>query len=298
MSKNKVSWLITDYNITVNYDGQTHIVDRSEALADRLIAAVKSNDLAKIPSLVSAAKRVETFSKGNFLVKDGQILINGEPVPRVLGDKIVAFANEGLPYEPLVKFAENLRKNPSFRAVNELFGFLEKNDHPITENGCFIAYKKVRADFKDAYTGTMDNSVGKVVEMPRNMVNEDPNQTCSHGLHVANWDYAHNVYSAGDGSVMLEVEVNPADVVAVPIDYANSKMRVCKYLVLGVVDKENSDSPLRVTNSSARECACRCTCDECDECDECDCDDYDDEDDDYDDYPYEDEVDEDEDYRR
>ena len=280
----KINWLITDNNITVNYDGQTHIVARTDVLADRLIEAMKAEELDEIPNLISAAKRVENFGKGNFLVKDGQIFVNGVLAPQVLGNKIVKFANEGLPYEPLVKFAENLQKNPSFRAVNELFGFLEKNDHPITENGCFIAYKKVRSDFLDGHTGTIDNSVGNTVEMPRNQVNEDPTQTCSYGLHVANWDYANNVYSAGQGSIMLEVEVNPADVVAVPVDYDQAKMRVCKYVVLGVVDHENSDSPLRVVNRKNDDCVCECCgsndcggtdcceeCEDCGDCEDCDC---------------------------
>lgn len=284
MSKKKINWLITDENITVNYEGQTHIVSRSDKLANQLIEAVKNERTDLIPGLVSAANRVEKFSKGNFIVDDGQILINGVPAPRVLSDKIVKFANEGLPYKPLIRFAENLQKNPSFRAVNELFTFLEKNDHPITENGCFIAYKKVRTDFKDAYTGTIDNSVGNTVEMPRNLVNEDPTQTCSHGLHVANWDYAHNIYGAGDCPVMLEVEVNPADVVAVPIDYNNAKMRVCKYLVLGTVDTESSSSPLRITNKDTY--IDDDDDDDCDYCDQCGRD-YDD------DYPWSDEFDRD-----
>ncbi|CAK9252256.1 unnamed protein product [Sphagnum jensenii] len=184
-----------------------------------------------------------------FSVKDGQVFVDGVVAPKVLGRKIEEFANEGLPYEPLVKFAKNLQSNPSFRAVNELYQFLEKNNHPITENGCFIAYKKVRHDFKDIYTGTMDNSVGQVVEMQRNQVNEDPNQTCSFGLHVANWDYAKNQYGSGHDT-MLEVEVNPADVVAVPVDYNQAKMRTCKYKVLSVVEQELSTS-LRITDPTA-----------------------------------------------
>jgi len=252
MSK-KVNWMITDQNITVNYDGQTHIVPRTDALADRLIKAVKEQRLDEIPMLVSTAKRIETFSQGNFVVRDGRILVNGIEAPAVLGNKIVKFSNEGLPYQPLVRFAERLQKNPSFRAVNELFTFLEKNDHPITENGNFIAYKRVRGSFKDIHSNTMDNSVGNVVEVARNQVDEDSTRTCSHGLHVANWNYAHTQFASSDPAtdVMLEVEVDPADVVAIPVDYNNAKMRVCKYKVLSVVDREHSsDVQLRVTGSA------------------------------------------------
>lgn len=250
MSDKKVNYIITDHSITVNFDGQTHTIPRGEKLGDQLIEALRERRLADIPNLISTARRIENLSEGNFTVRDGVIFVKGQPVPNQLGQKILRFSNEGLPFEPLVKFAENLQRNPSFRAVNELFQFLEKNDHPITDNGNFIAYKRVRGNFTDIHSGTFDNSIGKLVEMPRNQVNEDPHQTCSYGLHVANWDYAHNHFASHDPGtdVMLEVEVDPADVVAVPVDYNQAKMRVCKYLVLGVIDAEHSaDVAIRYT---------------------------------------------------
>jgi hypothetical protein len=307
MSK-EVSWLVTNENVTVRWEGQSHIVSRGTPLADDLIAALKDGRKDEIPELISVASRIKTFSKGNFVVDKGRVLINGVEAPRVLSDRIVQFSNEGLPFQPLLKFAENLQQNPSFRAVNELFQFLEKNNHPLTENGCFIAYKKVRSDFKDAYTGTFDNSVGETPSMPRNQVNEDPTQTCSDGLHVANWHYAANVYSAETDAIMIEVEVNPADVVAVPVDYDQAKMRCCKYKVLSVVTQPHNDNvALRVTSPSYTEeeeepcyyCGeTDCTyCDECDsECgNNCDCDRSeasldDDDEEEEEEYPYEDEI--------
>jgi hypothetical protein len=252
MSK-RISWLITDQNITVNYDNETHIVKRSDALGDRLIKALKENRLSEIPSLVSTAKRIETFSKGAFVVVDGRVQVNGSPAAQVLSDKIIRFSNDGLPFQPLLRFAENLNNNPSFRAVQELYTFLEKNDHPITESGNFIAYKRVRDNFKDIHSNTFDNSVGNVVSINRNEVDEDSNRTCSKGLHVANWDYAHTHFASSnpDTDVMLEVEVNPADVVAIPTDYSNSKMRVCRYTVLGVVTQPYEPTvALRVINQA------------------------------------------------
>ena len=240
----KLNWQITDQNVTVNYDGQTHIISRSDSLSDKLIDALRARDFESIPLLVSKAMMINKSSNGKFQVKDGVILVDGVPAPGALSTKILKFAEDNLPYEPLIKFAKNLQNNPSFRSVNQLFEFLEKNDHPITDTGCFIAYKKVRDDFLDVHTGTFDNSIGNVVEMPRNQVDEDPNTTCSNGLHVANFNYASNFYSGG---LMLEVEVNPADVVAVPTDYNQSKMRVCKYRVLSVVNEEVS-TPIRFTN--------------------------------------------------
>lgn len=260
--------MITDQNVTVNYDGQTHIVKRSEALAADLISAIKEGRMDDVPNLVSVAASMQNQSKGNVVVKDGELLVRGVKVPVELAKKIQSFIKEGLPYQPLVKFAENLLDNPSYRSVNELFQFLEKNDHPLTENGNFIAYKRVRSDFMDIHSGTFDNSPGVTVEIHRNQVDEDSNRTCSNGLHVANWDYAHTQFASHDAGsdIMLEVEVNPADVVAIPADYNQSKMRVCKYKVLGVVTTEYTGSSLRVVDPDyvAEE--------DCIECGEFDCD--------------------------
>ncbi len=287
----QVNWAITDQNVVVNYRGESHIVRKTDALAERLIRAIKENRLSEIPGLVSAAARIKTFSKGAFEVQDGRVMVNGVAAPEVLSNKIIRFSNEGLPFQPLLAFAAKLQENPSFRAVNELYQFLEKNDHPITESGNFIAYKRVKGDFKDIHSGTMDNSVGRTVEVPRNQVDEDSNRTCSYGLHVANWDYAHTQFGSSqrDSDVMLEVEVNPADVVAIPADYNQSKMRCCRYNVLGVVttpytpetslrviDQENYDRLLEEDEEpeTCTECGVEVysgdtVCDECQCCEEC-----------------------------
>lgn len=291
----KVNWIKTDQNITVNYtkDGkwETHTLPLTDSLAPKLVDALKARDYDKIPTLVSKAKQIEIASKGRFVVRGGLIYVDDVAAPPALGKKILQFSDEGLPYEPLVAFAKNLQANPSFRSVNQLFSFLEKNDHPITDDGCFIAYKKVRSDFKDCHTGTFDNSPGQTVSMPRNQVNEDPEQTCSNGLHVANYSYAKDFYGGG---VMLEIKVNPAHVVAVPTDYNESKMRVCEYHVLGVVDAEVGGA-LRVTNPTTC-CDHEEACDEDEDCDE-DCSqcEEEEEEEDYlyeeDKYPFEDELD-------
>ena len=106
---------------------------------------------------------------------------------------------------------------------------VEKNNLPITADGHFLAYKKVRGDFKDCHTGTMDNSVGKIVEMERNQVDDNANQTCSTGLHFCSQNYLNHF--GGERTMILKI--NPADVVSIPTDYDFSKGRACRYEVIG-----------------------------------------------------------------
>ena len=81
--------------------------------------------------------------------------------------------------------------------------------------------------------------------MPRPSVDDDPAKTCSAGLHVCSLSYLSTF--GGDRTIL--VEVCPADVVAVPIDYQNSKVRVSRLRVVREVDSpvqmrtvEDSDS--------------------------------------------------------
>jgi hypothetical protein len=121
--------------------------------------------------------------------------------------------------------------NPSYRSVQELYGFLEKNNLPITPDGYFLAYKRVRDDYTDCHTGTMDNSIGKTVSMERNQVDDDQNNTCSQGLHFCSQGYLKHF----GGARTIIVKINPRDVVSIPTDYDNSKGRACKYQVIGEV---------------------------------------------------------------
>ena len=145
--------------------------------------------------------------------------------------------------------------NPSKRAVDELYGFLEKNSLPITPDGHFLAYKKVRQNYFDCHTGKMDNSVGKIVEMERNEVDDNKDQTCSTGLHFCSQEYLPH-FGGGDSRVVI-VKINPRDVVSIPVDYNNAKGRACRYEVIGEVganpdDKVEFDKPVQHNANSVK----------------------------------------------
>jgi len=228
MSKH-IPFIVTDESITIVVAGRPYTISHSHASFSEVKNRIANEDFDGIENLFNTAAAVGVFTKGNLIVQNGQVLYKGNPVHNYVVDKIFAFIREGLPYQPLLNFLENLLQNPSFRAVSELYGFLEFAKLPITEDGCFLAYRKVTADYRDFYTGAFDNSVGQTVEIPRNQVDEDKNRTCSNGLHFCAQSYLSQ-YHSGDGKVVI-VKINPADVVAIPSDYNNTKGRCSKYLV-------------------------------------------------------------------
>jgi hypothetical protein len=135
---------------------------------------------------------------------------------------------EGKSPNPILRFYERLQKNPSKRSVDQLFPFLDKMNIPITEDGCFLAYKGVRDDYMDQHSGTISNRPGTTVKLPRNLVSDDPKEECHFGLHVGAQGYA-----VGFGSRTVICKVDPENVVCVPYDHSHQKMRVCEYKVIG-----------------------------------------------------------------
>jgi hypothetical protein len=271
--QNELNWLVSQSNIIVNFDGQTHIVPNKGNMGAQLIQALKDKDENQVQNLVDVAKRLEKESDGLFTAEDGEIKAHGEKVHRSVEQKIAEFMEEGLPYEPLKNFLEKVKQNPSERSREQLYNFLEKNNMPVASDGDFIAYKKVRWDFKDCHSGRFDNSPGQILEMPRDKVCADPNTHCGSGFHAACWEYAEGF---GEGP-MLEVKINPKDVVSVPFDL-NQKIRCCRYEVLRQVDQENSstlyDKPVSTTQlgsevSRCAECDIELVAGEDDLCVEC-----------------------------
>jgi hypothetical protein len=149
---------------------------------------------------------------------------------------MITMLQEGFPIEPMVNFMENLYQNPSKRSVDELYNFLEKSQLPITPDGHFLAYKKVRANYMDCHTGTMDNSVGKIVEMERNEVDDNKDRTCSAGLHFCSLGYLGHF----GGERIMIVKINPRDVVSIPSDYNDTKGRACRYEVIGELNADEA----------------------------------------------------------
>lgn len=192
--------------------------------------AIADNDFDKAVELADVPAFVTKMAAGRVQVSDAGVLFDGEPMHNCLTQRMLDFMTAGLPFQHYCKFLDNLMDNQSMTSRNELYLFLEAANLPITEDGCFLAYKAVRSDFKDKHTGKFDNNPGAILEMPRRNVNDDRNVTCSYGFHAAAYDYAKNFMSADDK--MVAVKINPADVVSVPSDYKNQKLRTCRYQVM------------------------------------------------------------------
>ena len=271
-------YIVQGSNITVVIGTTPHTVSKNHITYNKLLAAIKAGEWETVQDIIEPKQVVLNFGQGNVSIEGDKIFWKGREMHNALTKRMVAMIQEDFPVEPLVAFMENLMDNPSKRAVNELYGFLEKNTLPITSDGCFLAYKKVRQDYLDCHSGTvlnkpaaymtdedtaaLEEAVGKnnevtvavedgvtVVSMERNLVDDDQNRTCSTGLHFCSQDYLRSF--GGERIVILKI--NPRDVVSIPNDYNDSKGRCARYEIVDEIDKDKADEAFAKTVQEAAE---------------------------------------------
>ena len=270
------SIIVTSRSISVIFDGEKpRSITSDSPNFKKCLENIKARNWSALKENIDIESCVKNYvsQSGDVRISNGQIYYLGEIVANTITDRIIGFMREGMPFEPLVRFLENLMKNPSFRARKELYSFLETESLPVTEDGHFLAYKAVRQDYYDIYSGTVYNGIGSVVSMPRFNVDDNCNNGCSSGLHAGSLSYVENY--GGQHSRKIIVKINPADVVSVPSE-DHRKLRTCKYKVVSEF-KGEFNRPLYTEEGDHYTSDCLDSCCE---------DDFDDEDDFGDTHPF------------
>jgi hypothetical protein len=248
--------------LSVFIGGVPQTVHNSHPKWDEIFAIVTgkvASDEATLKALLDTRAVIAAeVAKANFnrvTVGIDAILLDGKPVHSYLANRMMEMVKQGIDVAPWARFMEKLYNNPSKTAVEELYLWLEQANMPITENGNFLAYKKVKDDYtsyhKNADGSECRNDLGSTVSMPRNEVDDNRERTCSQGLHFCAWTYLPS-YMGGSGKVVV-VEIDPADVVSIPSDYNNAKGRAWRYLVRSEIEEETArfafEGQLVVANS-------------------------------------------------
>ena len=229
----------SDRSLTIFINGRPYVADVEHPNWNIIQTAVKEQCWLDIPDLIDIQQAVTKYvsSSGRVTVADGTVFYDDKPIHNGLAQRIIEMMSEGFDFDALVKFLENVEENPSKRAVQELYDFLEYGKMPITSDGHFLAYKRIRGNWNDCHSNSISNKIGSVVSMPRNEVDDDSHRTCSTGLPVCSLEYLRNFW----GERVVAVKVHPRDVVSVPVDYNNTKMRCCRYVVVAELDAELAD---------------------------------------------------------
>lgn len=234
--------------------------DSDHPMYDSIVKCARQNDVHSdhILGLFDVGKGVEAAVANANLssrvaVEHGTLTLDGEPMSGALVDHILKLMRENsADLTPWVRLLERVEANPNEHSRTMLFGWLQAltntdGGFTITSDGLVVGYKGVRRNDDGSLVsvrsgpgivngvetnGNLANEPGSVVEMRRDSVQHDPSVGCSVGLHVGTFDYAKG-WSEG---AVVEVHVDPADVVSVPTACAEQKMRCAKYKVVQEIE--------------------------------------------------------------
>ncbi len=208
----------------------------------RDIAAIRQLIAGTKDAISVAVKDAEEAVDGS----DGDTyrIAHGDPVSDVVFTTAVRVAREGSDPLAVTSFLSRLEKNPSSASRSQLFAWLKAEGFTLTTDGLIVGYKGVSDDYKsissgrepvtvtfadgtsEVQTGHIAYPIGATVTIPRELVDDNRNASCSVGLHVGTFSYANTFASR-----TLLILVDPADVVSVPRHSDGQKMRVSRLVV-------------------------------------------------------------------
>ncbi len=244
-----IDYRITEQNVIVTDDDLNTFTiplseDRGKEVARLAVLRDARTDAEteRMLTLADPAKATaDVFSGlGVDVSRFGVATIDGKVVDGTAGKRLATAKRYGdvARVSEYAQFVRRCHANPIPSAITDLLDWLENSDLGILPDGRFLAFKVVTDDFKDCRTQTMDNSVGQTVVMPGGRAEVDPDNTnvCSTGLHFCSkGNLSSFSYDAANRRVVL-LAVDPADVVAIPVDYGRAKGRAVQYEVIDVID--------------------------------------------------------------
>lgn len=248
-----VHFTMTEMAVALTVDGRVQVIDFTHPLFAEVRQLVCDGAYLEASEKMDIKKAIEHYSGGRLQIVKGVVEFDGRQINNALANKMVDLMSEGDEgFKGFAKFFELVMENPSNQTRARLMDFVAAEDIGLNVDGHIVAFKNVKGDFKPSRAGRWergegeswkynkdeyyDNNVGAVCEMPRSEVDDIESNTCSTGLHVCSVSYLKAFW--GTRGNTMKVTIHPADVVAIPPDYNNSKARVCKYTVVENVSND------------------------------------------------------------
>ena len=220
------AFIIAGDSLVVVIGGVNYTISKTSCLYEQVKSCVVCGDWEEAAAYLERAVNLKGEIWWN--AEESMVYYGQEPLHHSLADRLPRMFAEGFDTTPMLNFLKNLFLNPAAHAINELYEFLEKNGLPITEDGHFLAYKKVREDYLDCYSQSVSNKVGEKPSMDRNLCDPIRSSHCSTGYHFCGLSYL----TCFGGERVMVVKINPKDVTSIPNDYNFAKGRCCTYEVI------------------------------------------------------------------
>lgn len=236
---------ITNNSITAVFEVNLPplVIKMGSSLFDEALKCIQNRDWAGLKECFSCLNMVKKYSHGNIVVSnDNKVYYKNKEIYNYAAKRLQEMVAYNLPIESFIIFLNNVMESEQEYIKDELLKFLEHSGSPITEDGCFLAYRRVDSNYKSFHAspdGTYNiNTVGTTIRMNKNEVDFNRENHCSKGLHFCGFSYLSHYYD-GSGKIMI-VKINPKNVACFPTDYKYAKGRCIEYTVVGELENNTT----------------------------------------------------------
>jgi hypothetical protein len=225
-----MNYIVTNEDLTITLDdGKVYTLHTSHINFKQIIMSLLDGDEEAVIEHLDINTSMKKWGKKRVHIEGNKMFFKGKLLDDSLSRRAIKLYEDGKNIKPIELFLEKLNRNPDKRVIEQIYRFLTTNNLPLTWDGDFLAYKFVTKDYKDCHTGKIDNSIGKFVKLNRSECCDDPNQLCAPGLHACSKEYFG---SYGDNAKLIIVKISPENVVSIPNEYKDTKLRCCAYYCL------------------------------------------------------------------
>lgn len=239
--------------VTFFYKGRTHQLSVDNDYYDTLINILtKEND--KIEEAIEYCNDPVLRRMGKKLgieidYETYQAFYNGERVENNALNYLFHLYQKKVGCKHIENFLTKLFKNPIKETITHLFDFVQLNQMPICEDGCFLAYKVVGANYKSLHDNKTPNFVGTNIEpvLEWSEIDTNRNSTCSNGYHFCSWKYIDSAFGGFERikareERLLILKIDPEMVGSIPYDYDGSKGRARTYFIESEYDVKSENN--------------------------------------------------------
>lgn len=254
-----VNYIVTGNVVNLVIGDKHYVVGESHPANNTIIQYLKdcfhcqaNPESEFLVKLLDVKEALLNYSDGALTIVDGKFYYKGEECIHQLNEVIINCFKNKQPFEHLIKFMNKLYANPDDRCIAAFWSFVSRCGLSITTEGDVLGYKSVRKNYMDHFSGKYNNKPGAHI-FERRVGDVGYGETCGTFFHIGTLGYANSFHS-GESNIVL-CKFSPTDVVSVPSESSEGKIRVCSYHV--VCDYNNQgqlkDTFYSVVDNSVKE---------------------------------------------
>ena len=132
-------------SLVVFFNNNIYTISNDDYRFENVKKAIEEGNLESAGSLIDPNFNI---NKNEFIVNEGVVWYRSNPIPTVLGNKLMQLNQDSFEFRSIFNFWLNVksRLRDDSAASEVIFELVSKDAYVITENGFYLAYNNLKID--------------------------------------------------------------------------------------------------------------------------------------------------------